>query len=131
MPHSRAALWRVTKRIIPSLDLELHSALSAQAASEALASHVEAKKWLRWGGSSCPFEGVVDGGSFDIQRVIHYRNSALPQIRGQIDEQPTGCSISIRIRVADETLALLAIWSLAVVVESAALRLLLSRESET
>lgn len=44
------------------------------------------------------FEGIIDGKSFKIQRIIGYRNSFLPQIIGHIENDRFETRISIRMK---------------------------------
>jgi hypothetical protein len=41
------------------------------------------------------FIGVVGINEFNISRDIHYRNSFLPMIKGNVNETPSGCTIKI------------------------------------
>jgi hypothetical protein len=97
-------------RLLPYRKLSLRSALSAEAAGQALAKQVEAKRWFRFGSGSAPFEGSVSGSSFEIQRIIQYRNSFLPQITGTIRAEALGCSIAVTMRLHPFVLAFSAIW---------------------
>ena len=44
-----------------------------------------------------PFRGTVAAGSFELQRVIYYRNSMLPRITGVVEPGPGGGS-TVRLR---------------------------------
>jgi hypothetical protein len=99
-------LWPFRRR-------ELHSGLSVSAARTAIADQVEPRRWLRWGGGSGVFEGTVDEHGFDVQRIISYRKSFLPRIRGEIRAQPQGSSISITMRLSGSTLLFIPIWLVA------------------
>lgn len=46
-----------------------------------------------------PYEGVVSGNNFKINRNINYRNSFLPIIEGKICPKNLGCQIIIKMRL--------------------------------
>jgi hypothetical protein len=97
-------------RLLPYRKLALRSAMSAAAAAQALAREVEPKRWFRLGSGSVSFEGSVSDSSFEIQRIIRYRNSFLPQIAGTIRAEAVGCSISVTMRLHPFVLAFSAVW---------------------
>jgi hypothetical protein len=72
----------------PHHRFEIQSALAPTAALDALKAHVEARRMFRVGLPSSKndkrFQGVVGADSFEITRVIGYRNSFLPQVSGKI-----------------------------------------------
>ena len=43
------------------------------------------------------YEGKISESGFEIRRVIHYRNSFLPAIRGQFEPSPSGTIVRIRM----------------------------------
>ena len=73
---------------VPQHRFEIQSPLSPSAAIDALKAHVEARRMFRIGFPSAAndkrFQGVVAADSFQITRVIGYRNSFLPQVSGKI-----------------------------------------------
>jgi len=75
-------------RWVPQHRFEIQSLLSAPAALEALRAHVEPRRMFRVGLPSSAndkrFQGVIDADSFNITRVIGYRNSFLPQVSGKV-----------------------------------------------
>ena len=98
--------------VLPYRQFELLSPLSAGDATTTLANAVEAKRWFRWGwgASECPFEGTVTDSTFEIQRIISYRNSFLPLIRGTIAAEPPGSRISITMRLNAFVLVFMVVW---------------------
>ena len=102
----------VLELLLPFRRRELHSGLSVSAAAAAIAAQVEPRRWLRWGRGSGAFEGTVDEHGFDVQRIISYRSSFLPRIRGEIRAQPQGSSISITMTLSGSTLLFIPIWLL-------------------
>jgi hypothetical protein len=69
--------------LLPHRTLELRSGLSAHEAVDALAHVVKAPRAVRLLLNAGLFEGTVTGQTFNIQRIIRYRNSSLPEIRGK------------------------------------------------
>jgi hypothetical protein len=76
----------------------------------ALADNVEPRRWLRFGAGSRTFQGTVTDDSFEIQRIISYRNSFLPTVRGTIQADSLGSSVSLTMRPSAFTLIFLVIW---------------------
>lgn len=60
-----------------------------------LQDNTESQKMFRFSGGSKLFQGNVYGNGFKIWRIISYRNSFLPQIKGEI--VPAGENVDIRI----------------------------------
>src|SRR5215210_8756525 len=79
--------------LLPFDSFSIDTRLSASEAAERLAGAVEPRRWLRFGRGVKPFEGEVAADSFAIRRVIHYRNSFLPELRGRIEAVPSGSRV--------------------------------------
>lgn len=64
---------------------------------ERLEAHIEAPKVYRtfFSRNHAPYAGRINVSGFEIYRIIHYRNSFLPMIRGRFEPSPQG----IRVRV--------------------------------
>jgi hypothetical protein len=63
--------------------------------------------------SSAPqdlYQGSTNSESFNITRIISYRNSFLPQINGKIEQQNGGCKIDISLRLNVLVKAFMAFW---------------------
>jgi hypothetical protein len=82
-------------RLLPHRTLELRSGLSTNEAVDAIANVVEPRRAVRILTSARLFEGTVTGQTFSIQRIIRYRNTSLPEIRGTIVDDRLGCSIAV------------------------------------
>jgi hypothetical protein len=77
-----------------------------------LQEQVEAPK-IRFGFSRhhAPYEGTVSETGFKISRIIHYRNSFLPVIRGRFEPQVDGTTaIHIHMGVHTFVIAFLGFW---------------------
>ncbi len=61
------------------------------------------------------YEGKLnEDGSFDIRRIISYRNSFLPVIKGQIDQDFNGTQIKVKMRLHLVVLIFMMLWSVGV-----------------
>jgi WD40 repeat protein len=80
---------------------------------ERLAAEIERPK-LRWGFSRnhAPYEGKLSDNGFEIHRIIHYRNSFLPIIRGRFEPLPEGTKVRITMGLHPLVMGFLAFWFL-------------------
>jgi hypothetical protein len=95
--------------LLPYRKFDLFSPRCAADVAAALSRQVEPRQWIRFR-TSRPFEGTVTGTTFDIARIISYRNSFVPQIRGTIASEGSGSKISISMRLHVVALAFLVVW---------------------
>lgn len=96
--------------LLPFDSFSIDTPLSASEAAARLANVVEPRRLLRLGGGEKPFEGVVSGDSFAIRRVIGYRNSFLPEIRGRIEATASGSRVRGTMRLHPLVLVFMALW---------------------
>jgi len=76
---------------------------------------IQPKRKIRWYGyeestDQRPFEGTIIEESFQIQRIIEYRNSFLPKIIGSIHKESNGAIIKIKMRPHIFVLVFCALW---------------------
>jgi len=77
---------------------------------------VEPKKTFRmtgiFGSSSehKPYEGSINGNSFSITRIIGYRNSFLPIIKGNIEENLRYTKVNVKMRLHISVFFFMSIW---------------------
>ena len=57
-----------------------------------------------------PFSGTVADGTFEISRVIRYRNSFLPVVCGRIEPQGAGSRIHVRMRLHLFAMVFMTVW---------------------
>lgn len=95
---------------IPYQKIKIKTRLTREAARQKLAEIVEPRK-LRWGWSRdhLPFKGNIDGQSFKISRIIHYNNSFLPILVGQIRDD---LDMSTLLITARPDLFIMFLWPL-------------------
>lgn len=99
---------------LPYHRFEITSSMKRQDAVQALAAHVEPVKWFRFGwpnkANDKRFEGVVSGDSFEIQRVMGYRNSFAPAVRGEVKSAGAMTQIVITMRPMLIALIFIGVW---------------------
>jgi len=76
---------------------EISSNYSQQEASEILKSKVTIRKpfEIAFRKPKTPYQGEIQNNRFKVSRVIHYRNSFLPNITGEITSKGKGSKIKI------------------------------------
>jgi len=57
-----------------------------------------------------PYEGNINSNSFSISRIIGYRNSFVPTIKGVIEKDSNGTIINIKMRLHALVIAVLFVW---------------------
>jgi hypothetical protein len=87
-------------RFLPYENLTYHSPLSEAETIQNLSTLIR----------SGQYSGTVNRQSFTIQRVIRYRNSFLPQIKGTVQSDFGGTVITIKMRLNLLVLIFLGIW---------------------
>jgi len=74
-------------QLLPRESLTLTVPVPLEIAIARLEANIEPYKMVRWGFSRrhAPYEGAISGATFELRRIIHYRNSFLPLIRGKFE----------------------------------------------
>ncbi|WP_330745640.1 hypothetical protein [Chryseobacterium sp. CP-77] len=75
-----------------------------------LSGFVEPKKFGLGKNYIKDYEGSVDNNSFEISRVIQYRNSFLPQINGKIQNGNNGTQIQVTMSLNAFVFFFLIVW---------------------
>ncbi len=85
-------------KFLPYERLKIGTSLSCQEALQRLENVVEPRRFrfLRIGVK--PYQGKIEGLRFEVSRIIGYRNSFLPMIKGEIQTGTHDCSICISMR---------------------------------
>ncbi|HYJ78999.1 MAG TPA: hypothetical protein VEW03_05335 [Longimicrobiaceae bacterium] len=96
--------------LVPFEHFAILTPLPAEEVAARLASQVEPRRWLRFRRGPCAFEGEVDAAGFRIQRIIGYRNSFLPRIRGVISPTATGSRVDCTLTLHPFVIAFMAVW---------------------
>lgn len=98
-------------KYLPFERIIFNTNLSEQEVMTRLSDFVEPKKFFSWKHTK-DYEGSVDTNSFDISRVIKYRNSFLPQISGSIQKNNYGTQIQVTMKLHIFTFFFLIVWCL-------------------
>lgn len=98
-------------RLLPYDSFTIQTIEPLPAVLEKLNSHIEAPK-LRWTFSRnhLPYEGTLNHSGFEIRRIIHYRNSFLPKIRGRFEPASPGTLVHITMGLHPFVTAFLLFW---------------------
>ena len=99
-------------KFLPFENITYRTKLTSQEALEQLKEVVEPRKTIRWKGIFAdkdhkPYEGSIVGNSFTITRIINYRNSFLPTIKGNIESDFRGTKVVVQMRLNNFVIAFL------------------------
>jgi hypothetical protein len=70
----------------------------------------EASFWSLGNRSGKPYEGEIWGSQFTMSRIIFYRNSFLPVIKGRIEHSLNGLTIDVKMQLHPVVFAFLIYW---------------------
>lgn len=110
MTEQRGLALRTRTKLLPYRRLEFHGPLSPPELSRRIAAAVEPKRWIRLRAPTGQFEGIVTESSFEVQRIIWYRNSFLPRVKGTIDAGPRGSRVTVVMSLQPLVLIFVVIW---------------------
>ncbi|MEM7796135.1 MAG: hypothetical protein AAF579_16980 [Cyanobacteria bacterium P01_C01_bin.118] len=98
--------------ILPSRIFTLKTTAPLVQVKQQLAKHIDEPKLVRWNVSynHAPYQGTISDVGFEIRRIIHYRNSFLPNIQGRFELLPVGTAVHIRMQLHPLILAFMAVW---------------------
>jgi hypothetical protein len=98
-------------KFFPYERFKIKSHLSKSEAINRLNNVIEPKRYFRFFGSSeKPYQGKIEDSHFEISRIIGYRNSFLPMIKGDIESEISGCSILISMQPQIFVVAFMIFW---------------------
>lgn len=98
-------------KFLPYEHLKIKTRLSADEARKRLADTIEPKRFRRWfEANHKPYQGNMEGCDFEISPIIHYRNSFLPIIKGEIQSEMSGSSVHITMRPHGFVIAFMILW---------------------
>lgn len=99
---------------LPTENITYKSKLKNEDLLSRLAAAIEPEKTFRFpafsSGSTKPYEGQINGQTFEIKRIIRYRNSFLPRITGTIESHPYGTTIHVKMRLHIFVITFLFFW---------------------
>lgn len=99
-------------KLIPYETFTLQTSDSISRVREKLAASISTSKPLRWARShrDASYQGKLYETGFEIRRIIYYRNSFLPTIRGQFEATAQGTAIHIKMGMHPLVTAFLIAW---------------------
>lgn len=101
-------------KYLPAEDITFQSKLKATALLQRLEDSIEPERAFRFGlfqrRETKPYQGKVVGNSFNISRIISYRNSFLPRISGSIETTFSGSLIRVKMRPHVAVIVFMCIW---------------------
>lgn len=121
-------------KYLPAENIVYKTKLKEEEILKRLSGIIEPKKTFRFGessnGGSKPYEGQINDHSFDIQRIISYRNSFLPRINGIVERDFDGVTIKVKMRLHVFVIVFLGIFGSGFVLACLGLLAMLIRRSE-
>jgi hypothetical protein len=98
--------------LFPFVSFRIETDLSTKEAMTAIILAVRTERGILTsnGSQKSRFHGTLSGSSFKIRRVINYRNSFLPVIRGKIRSAGEGAVISITMNLELSTAIFMILW---------------------
>ncbi|NJK37442.1 MAG: hypothetical protein HC835_02675 [Oscillatoriales cyanobacterium RM2_1_1] len=98
-------------KFLPYENFTVQSSEPLTAVVRRLEAQIEAPR-IRWSFSRNhpPYAGKLSENGFEVRRIIHYRNSFLPRIRGQFEASSGGTKVRIRMDLHPLIIAFLLFW---------------------
>lgn len=98
-------------KLLPRDRFSIQTPQPLSAVIATLESHIEAPR-IRWGFSHDhpPYTGTLSDSGFEIRRIIHYRNSFLPQIKGRFETTPQGTLVHITMGLHPVVMVFMLVW---------------------
>jgi hypothetical protein len=101
-------------KYLPTENITFKTELTEKEIINRLSDLIQPAKTFRFGifspSSSKSYEGLINGQTFDIKRIISYRNSFLPRINGIIERDVDGSRIKVKMRLHTFVTVFLCIW---------------------
>lgn len=98
-------------KFLPYERLKIITSLSVDEVLKRLNNSIEPKRYFRLLGSGTkPYQGSVEGSHFEVSRIIGYRNSFLPMIKGDLQSEISGCSVYITMHPKIFVTAFMIVW---------------------
>ncbi|MDB9509816.1 hypothetical protein PN499_01175 [Kamptonema animale CS-326] len=98
--------------MFPYEKFTINTSLHPEIVRQKLLAVVEPRKAIRWkiNNYEKPYEGEVGDHSFEINRIINYRNSFSPIIKGRIYPEGMGSKIDIKMAMHPSVIVFMSIW---------------------
>ncbi|MCP5093946.1 MAG: hypothetical protein GY943_00175 [Chloroflexi bacterium] len=109
--------------LIPFVQLVIKTVLTADQVREILSGEIDTRRLLRLSREHPYFEGTIEHNAFKMSRIIHYRNTSLPVILGEIRDEIDRTTVTIRMRLNWIVIVFMIFWLVAVTAVTAGLML--------
>ena len=105
----------IKMKYLPFENITYQTKLDSEEILKRINEIIEPKKTFRMTGifgssDHKPYEGSVNGNSFSITRIIGYRNSFLPRIKGSIKKDFGKTVVNVKMRLHPFVLVFMFIW---------------------
>ena len=101
-------------KYLPADNITYKTKLKGAALIQRLEDSIEPERAFRFGlfnrRETKPYQGKVVGHTFNISRIISYRNSFLPRISGSIENTFSGSLIRVKMRLHVAVIIFICIW---------------------
>ena len=101
-------------KFLPTENITYKTRLKEEELMRRLSEFIEPEKTFRFGNFRSdyrkPYEGQINGHTFNIKRIISYRNSFLPRIYGIIERDFDGMTIKVKMRLHIFVIVFLCVW---------------------
>ncbi|BCL39715.1 hypothetical protein [Nostoc sp. MS1] len=99
-------------KILPHDEFTIVTSDSLPIILERLSANIEPPKAFRFSTKHALYQGSIGSESFQISRIIHYRNSFLPTIRGRFEVQSHQTLIHVQMSLNPFVMGFLGLWLL-------------------
>jgi hypothetical protein len=112
----KTTLANIKMKYLPFENITYKSNLNSEEIIKKIDEIIEPKKAFSVSGifgnnkNNKPYEGNIVGNSFNITRLISYRNSFLPKIKGIIEKDYDGTKVNIKMRMNTFVIIFMFIW---------------------
>ncbi len=108
-------LVNIKMKYLPFENITYETKLDTEEILNRINEIIEPKKAFRMtgifgSGNHKPYEGSIIGNSFNINRIIGYRNSFLPRIKGNVEKGFHSTKVNVKMRLHPFVLIFLFVW---------------------
>jgi len=102
-------------KYLPFENITYNTLLNPDEILKRLSEIIEPKKTIRMKGmfgnnDHKPYEGRIIKNTFSINRIIAYRNSFIPTIKGIIKKDTNGTKVTVKMRLHEVAMVFMFIW---------------------
>ncbi|MDZ8189389.1 MAG: hypothetical protein RMX96_31700 [Nostoc sp. ChiSLP02] len=97
-------------KVLPNDNFTISTPEALPLVLQRLNAKVEPTKTFRFSTKHAPYQGRISEEGFQISRIIHYRNSFLPVIRGRFEVESEETMVHIQMSVHPFVMTFLGFW---------------------